>query len=189
MPQPGFDGTTQDSEIIPGDASASLDVLFPRVYAELRDLAGSFMRRERGDHTLVPTALVHEVYMRLTAQDVAAADRPRFFGIAAEMMRRVLVNHAVARRAAKRGGGQLCVTLDENNAGEATGPTVDVIALNDALVRLAVLDPRAAQIVDLRFFAGLDVPETALVLGVSRATVKREWSAARAWLRREVGND
>lgn len=182
------DNSNEAVESAPGGTSASLDVLFPRVYAELRAMAARAMRRERADHTLAPTALVHEAYMRLAAQDVAPADRARLFGLAAEMMRRILVNHAVARRSAKRGGGQICITLDEQSAGEAATPGVDVVALDEALARLAQLDPRAAQIVELRFFAGLDVPETASVLGISAATVKREWSAARAWLRREVGD-
>jgi RNA polymerase sigma factor (TIGR02999 family) len=169
-----------------GHAKASLDAIFPRVYADLRQLAERFLRHESDGHTLTPTALVHEAYLRLAVQDVSAGDRPRLFGLAAEMMRRILVNHAVARRTAKRGGNQVSITLEESLASDAPDDELDVIALDHALTRLSTLDPRAAQIVELRFFAGLGVEETASVLAISPATVKREWSTSRAWLRREM---
>ncbi len=171
-----------------GRGKASLDELFPRVYADLRELAERVLRRETDGHTLTPTALVHEAYIRLAAQDVAPADRARFFGLAAEMMRRILVNHALARRTAKRGGGSVCITLDDAVDGVSAEPELDVLALDEALARLAAMDPRAGQIVELRFFAGLGVDETALVLSISPATVKRDWNASRAWLRREMAH-
>jgi RNA polymerase sigma factor (TIGR02999 family) len=170
----------------PTGGKASLDELFPRVYADLRELAERFLRQENPGHTLSPTALVHEAYIRLAAQQVSTADRRQFFGLAAEMMRRILVNHALARRTIKRGGDQVRITLDESLLVEAPDSEFDVIALDQALQRLSSLDPRAGQIVELRFFAGLGVDETALVLDISPATVKREWSASRAWLRREM---
>ncbi|MDB4915575.1 MAG: sigma factor, ECF-like family protein [Gemmatimonadetes bacterium] len=172
----------------PGEGKTSLDVLFPRVYSELHELAERFLWHEREGHTLSPTALVHEAYLRLAAQDVPPADRGRFFGLAAEMMRRILVNHALARRAAKRGGDQVCITLEESLASDVPETELDVIALDEALQRLTAMDPRAGQIVELRFFAGLGVEETAAVLDISPATVKREWSASRAWLRRELAS-
>ena len=179
----------RDQAAVPGaraDDVASLDALFPAVYEELRRLAGRHLRRERPDHTLQPTALVHEAYMRLAEQHGAAwPSRAHFFGAAAVMMRRILVNHAHAHNAAKRGGGVTRVTLDESVswAGERD---VDLVALDEALTALADQDPRQGRVVELRFFAGLSVEATAEVLGISPATVKREWSVAKAWLRREL---
>jgi RNA polymerase sigma-70 factor (ECF subfamily) len=170
----------------PDRGASTLDALFPRVYADLRALADRFLRGEQEGHTLSPTALVHEAYLRLASQHVPPADRARCFGAAAEMMRRILVNHALARRAAKRGGGEVGITLDESLQGAGADESLDVVALDEALQRLALLDPRASRVVELRFFAGLSVEETAAVLDVSPATVKREWSASRAWLRREM---
>lgn len=166
---------------------AALDALLPRVYSELRRLAESHLRRERSEHTLQPTALVHEAYLRLVDQRrVDWRDRARFFGLASQMMRRILVNHALARRAAKRGGSATRITLDEavDYFEEAE---VDLIELDDALSGLARLDAAQARVVELRFFGGLTVPETAEVMDISPATVKREWSMARAWLHRELG--
>lgn len=166
---------------------AALDALLPRVYSELRRLAESHLRRERPEHTLQPTALVHEAYLRLVDQRrVDWRDRARFLGLASQMMRRILVNHALARRAAKRGGEAPRISLDEalDYLAEAD---VDLIELDDALSGLARLDPAQARVVELRFFGGLTVPETAEVMGISPATVKREWSMARAWLHRELG--
>jgi RNA polymerase sigma-70 factor, ECF subfamily len=161
-----------------------LDAQFAVVYAELRALAERHLRRERPDHTLQPTALVHEAYLRLTSQrSVDWANRAQFFGIAAEMMRRILVNHAHAHGAAKRGGGATCVTLDESVSWSGERDQVD-----EALVALANVDPRQSRIVELRFFAGLGIDETAEVLGISPATVKREWTIAKAWLRRELSH-
>jgi RNA polymerase sigma factor (TIGR02999 family) len=179
-----------------GDAHAS-DVLVPLVYAELRRQARLAMRREGAGHTLQPTALVHEAWLRLADQhDGRWESRTQFFAIAAQTMRRVLVDHARTRRALKRGGGAVQVSLgDADRAVAAPGvgasggsslDALDVLALNDALARLAVLDPQKARLVDLRYFAGLSIPEAAAVLGVSEATVGREWAVARMWLRREL---
>jgi RNA polymerase sigma factor (TIGR02999 family) len=174
-----------------GDAQAS-ESLVPLVYAELRRQARFALRREGEGHTLQPTALVHEAWLRLGDQDAARWEsRTQFFAIAAQMMRRVLVDYARARRADKRGGGAVQVSLgDADRAAAASGGTqldvVDVLALNDALARLEVLDPRKARLVDLRYFAGLSIPEAAAALGISPATVGREWAVARMWLRREL---
>jgi RNA polymerase sigma factor (TIGR02999 family) len=159
--------------------------LFPRIYEQLRGVAAAYLRRERADHTLAPTALVHEAYMRLAAQEsIDTQDRARLLGLAAEMMRRILVNYALARHAEKRGGARVCITLDENMA--SSDGELDLVSLDDALTRLAVFDSRGSKIIEMRFFAGLSIDETAQVLDISAATVKREWSTARAWLRREM---
>jgi RNA polymerase sigma-70 factor (ECF subfamily) len=176
-----------------GDAQAS-DSLVRLVYAELRRQAGIALRREGEGHTLQPTALVHEAWLRLGDQhDARWESRTQFFAIAAQTMRRVLLDHARTRHALKRGGGAVQVTLggaDANAGARAAESTpldaVDVIALDDALKRLAELDPQKARLVDLRYFAGLSIPEAAEVLGVSTATVGREWAIARMWLRREL---
>ncbi len=155
------------------------------VYEELHGIAERYMRRERGDHTLQPTLLVDEAYLRLVDQRrVSWQSRAHFFAIAAQAMRRILVDHARRRGAARRQGGQR-VTL---RADVATAPPrpLDLIALDDALSRLAALDARQAQVVELRFFGGLDVVQTAEALGVSSATVKRDWAFAKAWLSREL---
>ena len=165
---------------------ATLDALLPTVYAELHSLAERFMSGERHDHTLQPTALVHEAYIRLSSQhNVNWIDRAQFFGIAAQMMRRILVNHAETRNASKRGGAATRITLDEAIAG-GNDKDIDLVELDQALSSLATFDERQARIVELRFFAGLGVEETAQLLGISPATVKREWSVAKAWLRREL---
>jgi RNA polymerase sigma factor (TIGR02999 family) len=167
-----------------GDETAR-DELVGAVYAELRRRAGAYLRRERPGHTLQPTALVNEVYLRLVDQkSVRWESRSQFFGLAAQLMRRILVDHARSRRAGKRGGGLMPVTFDEELAGPGAG--VDVAALDDALVALAALDPRQGRVVELRYFGGLSIEETAEVLGLSAATVKREWTMARAWLHREL---
>ena len=168
---------------------AALDELFPLVYSELRRLAQSYLGRERPDHTLQPTALVHEAYMRLVDQHkVDWRDRAQFFGLAAQMMRRILVNHAEAHNAAKRGGGLARVTLEESVSWEGERE-MDLVSLDEALTGLGRLDARQARVVELRFFAGLSIDETAQVLEISPATVKREWTMAKAWLRRELVND
>ena len=168
-----------------GDRSAG-EQLLPAVYAELRRQATRAMRREATGHTLEATALVHEAYLRLVDQrQVEWRNRAHFFGIAAQLMRRILVDHARARHAAKRGGNVRVSTLDEAMAPPAES-AVDLLALHEALDRLAVLDPDQARLVELRYFAGLNIEETAEALGVSPATVKREWAIARAWLRREL---
>lgn len=169
----------------PGDAGA-LDACFPLVYDELRRLAGRYLRAEGEGHTLQPTALVHEAYLRLVGQrNVDWRNGAQFLGVAAEMMRRILVNHAVARRTAKRGGDAPRVALDET-LRVLEADDVDLLALDGALEVLATVDARASRVVELRFFGGLGIEETAEVLGVSPATVKRDWSVARAWLRREL---
>ena len=172
-----------------GDAGA-LDALVPVVYGELRRQAARALRREGAQHTLQATALVHEAYFRLVQQDrVAWRNREQFFGVAAQLIRRILIDHARARRAAKRGGAAARVTLgDGDGAADASGANdaLDVLALHDALERLAALDPEQARLVELRYFGGLSIEETAEALGVSPATVKREWAVARAWLRREL---
>ena len=161
---------------------AALDELLPLVYRELRQIAARHLAQERPGHTLQATALVHEVYLRLIDQhSVDWRNRAHFFGIAAEMMRRVLVNHAVGRRAQKRGAGETLLSLEEV-VSFPNRQDVDLILLDGALTRLAELDPTQARIVELRFFAGLTVGEVAEVLGVSDSEVKREWRSARAWL-------
>ena len=166
-----------------GDRHA-IDELLPIVYQELRRLAKGYLHRERAEHTLQSTALVHEAYLRLIDQNVDWQSRSHFFGIAAQMMRRILVDHARARNAVKRGEG-LKVTLDERMA-LAEARDLDVIALDGALDRLSQLDEEQAKIVEMRFFAGLSIEETAEALGISPATVKRDWAMARAWLAREL---
>jgi len=171
-----------------GDQSAA-DNLVPAVYDELRRQAERAMRHEGGDHTLQATALVHESYLRLVDQrQVQWRNRAHFFAIASTVMRRILVDHARARLTAKRGGGAIQITLAGVAAGQSSddGDEVDLLALHEALERLAVLDPEQARLVELRYFAGLTIEETGEALAVSPATVKREWALARAWLRREL---
>jgi RNA polymerase sigma factor (TIGR02999 family) len=156
------------------------------VYQELRRIAQHHLRQERPDHTLQSTALVHEAYIRLMKQGPAEIEnRGHFMAVASRLMRQILVDHARGHRAAKRGGG-LKLELKED-MGLQKAPSVDLIALDNALNDLARLDPQQSQIVELRFFGGLSIEDTADVIGVSRTTVKREWATARAWLRREVG--
>ena len=168
-----------------GDRGA-LDEMLPLVYAELRQVAERYLRRERSNHTLQPTALVHEAYMRLVNQrEVNWRNRAQFVGVAAEMMRRILVNYAEARAAGKRGGGMERITLDRALL-QFEDRNLDVVAVDQALKNLAEKDARGARIVELRFFGGLTVEEAAEALGISPATVKRGWSVARAWLKREL---
>ena len=164
-----------------GDRGA-LEDLLPVVYAELRRIAGRYLRHERPDHTLQPTALVHEAYVKLVDQRHAQwQNRAQFFGVAAQLMRRILVDHARAHVAAKRGGGVSPVTLlDAAGASPARG--VDVLALDEALTRLTDLYPDQGRLVELRFFGGLTIEETGEAMGLSPATVKRQWAVARAWL-------
>ena len=167
-----------------GDVQAR-EHLAPLVYQELRRRASAYLRRERPDHTLQPTALVHEAYIRLTAQTrVTWLNRAQFFAIAAQLMRRVLVDHARERQAAKRPGG-IRVTFEEG-AQALPPPDCEILMLDDALQDLARLDPRQAEIVALKYFAGLSEAEVAAVLSLSRATVTREWQSARAWLYRRM---
>ena len=167
-----------------GDAGA-LDRLIPLVHEELHRLAQGYMRGERPDHTLQATALVNEAYLRLVDAAVDWKDRAHFFAVAATTMRRILVSHARGRLAAKRGQGGIAVTLCEDHAVVAARDT-DLLALDEALAALERIDPRQSRIVELRYFAGLTIEETAGALGVSPATVKLDWSLARAWLFREL---
>ena len=168
-----------------GDRGA-LDEMLPLVYAELRQVAERYLRRERSNHTLQPTALVHEAYMRLVNQrEVNWRNRAQFVGVAAEMMRRILVNHAEARAAGKRGGGMERITLDRALL-QFEDRNLDVIAVDDALKRLSQKDQRGARIVELRFFGGLTNEEIAEVLGISERTIEREYAFARAWLQRSL---
>jgi RNA polymerase sigma factor (TIGR02999 family) len=165
---------------------AALDALTPLVYDELRRLAGHYLRRERPDHTLQSTALVHEAYMRLIDQrNVRWQNRAQFFGLAAELIRRILVDHARAKQAAKRGGTAVKLTLDEALDASA-GRDLDLVRLDDSLKALAEVDAQQSRIVELRYFAGLTIEETAEALDISPATVKRDWVVAKAWLRRQM---
>jgi len=168
-----------------GDEQA-LDQLTPLVYDELRKMARTYLRRERSDHTLQATALVHEAYLRLIDQhSVSWQNRAHFFGIASQMMRRILVNHALARAAEKRGGGAEKLSLDET-VSFPNQREIDLIALDEALKELERLDPQQTRVVELRFFGGLSIEETAEALRISPATIKREWATARLWLRRQL---
>jgi RNA polymerase sigma factor (TIGR02999 family) len=161
--------------------------LMPLVYDELRRLADHYLRRERPDHTLQPTALVHEAYLRLIDQTrVDWQNRAHFFGVAAQLMRRILVDHARRHQASKRGGFGQKLTLDEAVDYSQTRD-VDLVKLDDALTALAKFDARQSRVVELRFFGGLTIEETAEAIGISPATVKVDWSMAKAWLRREIG--
>lgn len=174
------------SEIASGDRSAA-GRLMPLVYDELRALAASYLRRERRGHTLQPTALVHEAYLKMVDQRAACwSGRAHFFAVAAEAIRRILVDHARGRGTAKRGGGRERVTLSGIDA-VGTDAEVDLIVLDDALTRLQTLHPRQAEVVKMRYFAGLTGAETAEALGVSRSTVVDDWTVARAWLLSELG--
>ncbi len=165
---------------------AALDELMPLVYETLRKLAGSYLRRERGNHSLQPTALVHEAYVRLVGQHTTGwQNRAQFFGMAAKLMRNVLVDYARERLAAKRGGEQFRLSLSK--ADQFNNKTdVGLMALNDALNELAAVKPQHARVIELRFFGGLTIEETAAVMSISHATVERDWAFARAWLRREM---
>ena len=160
--------------------------LVPLLYDELRRLASYYLRRERGNHTLQPTALVHEAYLRLVDQkEVQWKNRSHFFGIAAQQMRRILVDYARSHQAAKRGGAAAKVSLDDAMIVSKENPG-QVLVVDETLTRLAAFDPQQAKIVELRVFGGLTIEEVAEVLGISSATVKREWTVARAWLTREI---
>jgi RNA polymerase sigma factor (TIGR02999 family) len=170
-----------------GDAAADASA-FDLVYDELRRLAASALRRERPDHTLQPTALVHEVYLRLAGEPQGRwENRGHFLAVAARAMRRILVDHARAHAAQKRGSGAARLSLDDLEVGAIDpGQQPDLVMLDEALGRLSSLDPRQAKIVELRYFGGLSVEETASAVGTSPRTIKRDWQVARAWLRREM---
>jgi RNA polymerase sigma factor (TIGR02999 family) len=166
--------------------NAAREKLVPLVYDELRRLARRVLLGQRVDHTLQSTALVHEAYLRLVGHDtVHWDDRIHFFAVAAQLMRRILVDHARKHLAAKRGGDQVTLSLDEHLAPAKSRP-LDVVALDDALNELSRMNPQHSRIIELRFFAGLSIEETAQAIGISPATVKRDWGVARAWLYREL---
>lgn len=166
-----------------------VDQILPHIYSELRKLAGSYLRRERSDHTLQPTALVHEAYMKLIDQrQVKWQNRAHFFGIAAQVMRRILMDHARKHSAEKRGSGENAVSLEDEFIVVSKSRSADLIALDDALEELAKLDPQKAQIVELRYFGGLSIEETAEVMDVSVPTINRHWRTAKAFLHSQVAN-
>jgi RNA polymerase sigma factor (TIGR02999 family) len=168
-----------------GDTAAR-EALLPLVYEELRRLARHYLRGERLNHTLQPTALVHEAYLKMVGMEqIAWQNRAQFFGMAATLMRQILVDHARAYRAEKRGSGEVRLALDDA-INLFSQPDFELIALDDALHALAKLDAQQARVVELRFFAGLTIEETAEVLGLSPMTIKREWRTARLWLRHEI---
>jgi RNA polymerase sigma factor (TIGR02999 family) len=185
---PGSDVTQALLALSAGDRAA-LDRVLPLVYDHLRSLARRELRRERPDHTLTPTALVHEAYLKLVQLDrVSWQGRAHFFGACATEMRRILISYARMRKAEKRGGGSDPVPLENVVLAAQTRPG-DVVELDEALTRLEALSERQARVVECRFFAGMGVEETAEAVGVSPATVKREWTAARAWLNRELSRE
>lgn len=167
---------------------AALNELMPLVYQELRKLAGSYLRSERPDHTLQPTALIHEAYMRMVGKDMPEwQSRAHFFGVASRLMRQILVDHARTRYAAKRGGDRQKISLDDAPQVFTESDAAELLALDDALTRLAAFDERRSRILEMRSFGGMNVEETAHALNVSEATVKREMRLAQAWVRRELG--
>jgi RNA polymerase sigma-70 factor, ECF subfamily len=171
-----------------GGDRAALDRLMPVVYTELRRQAARHLRRERAGHTLQTTDLIHEAYLRLVDQTkVQWQNRAHFYAVAARLMREILIDHARRRNRAKRGGSSIAVPLDEGLAVAVGKPDMDLLALDEALTRLAGMDARQAQIVELRCFSGLSIEETASVLGLSLTTVKDDLNMAKAWLRREIG--
>jgi RNA polymerase sigma factor (TIGR02999 family) len=186
MNGPGMDNITQLLIEVTNRNSAAVDVLLPLIYDELRSLAANYLRRERSNHTLEPTALVHEAYLRMVDQtQVNWQNRAHFFGVAAQMMRRILVDHARAHNAEKRGQDFQKLSLDEN-IDKSDERSSELIALDDALQALSEMDEQKGRIVELRFFGGLSIDETAEVLGVSAPTVKRQWRMAKAWLYGQV---
>lgn len=169
-----------------GDAEV-LDDLMPLVYNELRRQAAGYLRRERSNHTLQPTALINEAYLKLiNVRDVKWQNRSHFFAIAARVMRRILVDYARERKREKRGGAAENVPLDEALTIVSQGKSVDLVALDEALNKLATFDERQAKVVELRYFSGLSIDETAEVLKVSDVTVRRDWNTAKAWLHQEI---
>jgi len=186
MPQPPENVTQLLVDWSKGDQKA-LDELMPLVYSELRRLASNYLRRERQNHTLQPTALVNEAYLKLVDQrNMRWQNRAQFYGVAAQLMRRILVDHARQHQAAKRGGSnQQKLSITSVNA-IAAAPEVDVLAIHEALEELKQFDPQQERIVELRFFGGLSIEETAEVLSIGHATVERDWKMARAWLRQKL---
>ena len=185
---PASEGVTAILEAAAAGDTQAAQKLLSRVYEELRRLARRHLRGERPDHSLQSAALVNEAYLRLIRQDQPQwQNRAHFFGVAAQLMRHILVDHARNRAAAKRGAGAPRLTLDPEIALPQVRD-VDLVVLDDALNQLAALDAQQSRVVELRFFGGLSIEETSIVLGISPATVKREWATARAWLRREMKN-
>ena len=169
-----------------GGDEAALDKLVPLVYDDLRRIAARQLRRERPNHTLQPTALVHEVFLKLVDQNrIQWQNRAQFFGIAAQLIRRILVDYLRTRQAEKRGGASVTIALGDAVA-EPSQPDLDLVRLDEALQSLAAKDQQQSQVVEIRFFGGLSIEETAEVLGISPSTVKRDWLAAKAWLYREM---
>jgi len=166
----------------------ALPQLVPLVYQELRRLAASFLRDEREGHTLQPTALVHEAYLRLTGQSATFQNRAQFMAVAARLMRRILVDYARQRVAAKRGGGQVPVEIETCEIDPEASRSEELLAVEESLERLAALDAQQARIVEMRYFAGMTVEETAEALAISPRTVKRDWAMAKAWLRIEISS-
>jgi RNA polymerase sigma factor (TIGR02999 family) len=166
--------------------SEALPKLIPLVYHELKRLAAHFLRDEREGHTLQPTALVHEAYLRLTGQRAVWQNRAQFMGVAARLMRRILVDYARQRAAAKRGGGEMPVDLGSCEIGGGIEQSEEMLAVDEALARLAGLDPQQARVVEMRYFGGMTVEDTAEALAIAPRTVKREWATAKAWLHREI---
>ena len=184
-PEARGDITVLLSRVEKGDRHAT-EELFPVVYAELRELAERFLAGERRNHTLQPTALVHEAYLRLVGPDASWESRAHFFGAAATAIRRILTDHARSRDRLKRGGGKKPVSLEEAEIVAASAEEHDLVGLDEALTSLAKLDAQKARVVELRFFGGLSIEQTATVLGVSNSTVIRDWQFAKVWLHREL---
>jgi RNA polymerase sigma factor (TIGR02999 family) len=164
----------------------ALPKLIPLVYQELKRLAAHFLRDEREGHTLQPTALVNEAYLRLVGQKAVFQNRAQFMGVAAQLMRRILVDYARQRVAAKRGGGEIPREIEMCEIGGGVEQSEEMLAVDEALARLAELDPKQAQVVEMRYFGGMTVEETAEALAIGARTVKREWALAKAWLRLEI---
>lgn len=180
------DGITQLLERWNNGEAEARDELMSRVYDDLHRLAVTYLRRERREHTLQPTALVNELFLKFSEQhSMSWRNRAQFFGVAAQLMRRILVDYARAHHASKRGGDRYCVSL-KNIASFGAQPDADLLALHDVLNDLEQMDPDQARLVELRFFGGLTIKETAEVMGISHATVEREWKVAKAYLKREL---
>lgn len=171
-----------------GDREAA-EALMPLVYDELRRISGSMMKHQPGSHTLQPTALVNEAFLRLIGATGGFANRMHFMAVASVAMRQILTDYARRKRAAKRGGGTARSTGEVEQVADPTGQQIDPVALDDALTKLAAMDPRRHRVVELRFFGGLTVDEAATLLGVSKSTVEADWRSARAWLAVELGDD
>ena len=171
----------------PGPTAEALERVLPTVYDELRRQARNLLRHERPNHTLQTTALIHEAYIKLVDQrDLTLSDRSHFFALAAKIMRQILIDHARTKHRGKRGGHAEHVPLDEAGGSGTVDREIDIIALDEALVRLGEIDPQQAQIVEMRYFAGMSIQEIAEILGVSESTVSRDWNVARAWLKFEL---